>query len=163
MVPAPETRKAVGGYEERLEFGPIQERDERALATLGWYCEHPLNEGGMFRVDVRCVLEEGVDGGQSSIPGGHPVATILLEVLQEGADQVGIQILERELRGGLARPVVDEHQQHSKCVTVGGHRVWTGLALLPESLAEEGFETGRERTHGSSPSAVSSGAADRYQ
>src|SRR5207249_11853581 len=91
---------------------------------------------------------------------------------RKGADQHRVEILEGQLRRGLAGAALREAQQQPERVAIGGHRVRAGSKLGPHPLGEETLQGGRERAHAASPTVASrraatrvsnSGAADRYQ
>jgi hypothetical protein len=48
------------------------------------------------------VAEQGVDGSQPSVARAHGVATFLLQVVEEGADGGGVEVLEIDGLWGMA-------------------------------------------------------------
>lgn len=91
--------------------------------------------------------EQGADGGYAGVAGPHGVVPLVFQVVQEGADQGGVEVGEVEparWRAGLA---VDEVEEEPEAVPVGAHGVGAGSALAVEPLGEEGFEDGGERAH----------------
>lgn len=50
------------------------------------------DEPGVLGMAQRRVVEEGADGGQAGVPGAGAVVTLLLQVLQEGADDRGTSV-----------------------------------------------------------------------
>jgi hypothetical protein len=53
-------------------------------------------------VTVGGETEERVDSSQSGVPGGGGVAPLGLEVVQEAADELGVEVSEVQLGGVLA-------------------------------------------------------------
>lgn len=91
--------------------------------------------------------EQGVDGGQADVAGAHRAAPVLFEMVEERADQRGVEI--GEVESGRSHPcaLVGELDEEPEAVTVGGDRVATGLALTAEPFGEERFESGGDRAH----------------
>src|SRR5712691_2290672 len=96
-----------------------------------------------------------MDGSQASIPGPHAVGSVALEVLQERADQSCVEVRQVKFRGRLRGAPLSEPEKQPERVSIGGHRLRTGLALVGEAFGEEGLQRGRQRTHGSTPNTVS--------
>ena len=110
----------------------------------------------MLGMDAGDKPEEGVNGGQSDIPGRGPVAPCLLTVVQKGDDDVGRQGIEIQL--GHRPPGVcgGEPQQEGEAVSIAADGVGTGAADLGKVLGKEPPERARERRelgggHGRSP------------
>jgi hypothetical protein len=93
-------------------------------------------------------------------------------VVEERADERGVQVGEIQRGGSLAQPLVGEGQQKPKRVAVGADGVIAGLALPDESVGEERLQGGGEGGHHSTDpirpkrwatSCISSGVPVRYQ
>ena len=98
--------------------------------------------------------------------------TIAFKVLQEGTDELSVEVLQAKCRGCDAGPLLHEAEEETERVAVRGDGVLTCPTLSEEPLDEEGLERWRERAHGvtsvepSSRAAArpsNSGAAERYQ
>ena len=87
--------------------------------------------------------EEGVNRGQSDIPGRGSIALGLLTVVQKGDDDVGRQGIEIQL--GHRPPGVcgGEPQQQGEAVSIAADRVGAGAADLGQVLGEEPPECSR--------------------
>jgi hypothetical protein len=96
VVAPPDPDVAVGRLQQGGGLGSVQVRDDAAMGALVGYRQYPLDRGGMSRLAVGGVAEERPDCRQPGIAGPHAVAALVLEVLEEGADQLGIEILEPE-------------------------------------------------------------------
>ena len=119
--------------------------------------------------------EQRVDRGQAGVAGGAAVAPLLFKVMQELADERGVQVGEAELAGRLAGLGLGEGEQEPAGVAVGGDGVRAGLLLPGEPVGEEPLQDGGEVGHDASRSsrpagsslaaarARSSGTAWRYQ
>ena len=53
----------------------------------------------------RRVSEQGTDGSKPRIAGAHAVLSLLFQVVEEGADQRSIKIVDIQLAWGIAFPV----------------------------------------------------------
>ena len=120
--------------------------------------------------------EQGPDGGQTGIAGANIVAPLMLQMIEEVTDEVGVDILEGQILRRLAENPVGVVDEQPERVAVAGHGVGTDLTLLHEILGEEqGQKSGDvgDRIHDRSllccsssrraASAMSSGTAVRYQ
>jgi hypothetical protein len=68
----------------RLEYG--------ALAASGRDCQRLADHGGVLESPRGGIPERRVDRGQPGVAGGAAVAPLLWPVLQERADQRGVQV-----------------------------------------------------------------------
>ena len=85
MVAAADEGGAVGCGQEGLDFGPVEEGDQRAVEALVGDGEDALDEGGVLGVTEGGEVEEGVDGGEAGVAGAGRVAANSLQVGQEVA------------------------------------------------------------------------------
>src|SRR3954453_16642898 len=118
------------------------------------------------------VAEERADGGEARVAGAHAVAAFLLEVVQEAADERGVEVGQVELTGLFAGAVLRVAQHQPPGVTVGGDGIGAGMGLVDQPLGEERFQGRGEVAHEPAPMprsrrsaarASSSGTAERYQ
>jgi hypothetical protein len=86
------------------------------------------------------VAKEGTDGREPHVATPSTVATSLLDVVKEGADQRRVEILETQRRGGPSSVVVPQIQGAAKRYR-GSSRLCTGSrGLLDEPIEEERLE-----------------------
>ena len=78
---------------QRFDLVVGQERDGFVLETLPRYCQDALDQGTHAWFVESRIAEEGVYRRQAGITRAGTITALLLEVLQEGADQGCIQIL----------------------------------------------------------------------
>jgi hypothetical protein len=90
--------------EKRLDLRPTQECDRMANVALVRHREDALTLKGVCGFADRDVAEERSCGRQSHVSGARSVAALRLEVVEESADEGGVEPLESELRQWL--PVV---------------------------------------------------------
>jgi len=70
-----------------------------------------------------------VDRGEAGVAGGDADVAVSLEMVEEGADVPGIEVVEVERAGGHAGGVVQVAEQEPQAVPVGGDGVGAGSAL----------------------------------
>lgn len=98
----------------------------------------------MLGMTIGGKAEKGVDGGQAGVACADGVGAIAFEVIEEAADECGVEIGQVEVRRLLAGLSLGVGEQEAKGVPVGVDRVWAGVALLSEPGCEKGPE-GSER------------------
>jgi hypothetical protein len=134
--------------------------------------QHPLDGGGMFGMAQGGIAEQGPDRGQPGVAGAYAVLSFVLQMVEEGADQRRIEIVDVELSRRLTVSFRREDQKQPQRVAIGLNRVRADLALADEAVGEECLQGRGEPTHASparwrsslAPARPrSSGAADRYQ
>lgn len=172
MIASAEPAAAIRRSEERFDLVLVEVGDERALVALGWDLDHTRDRLGVLGVAQRGVAVERVDRCQASIPRAGSIASLILEVVEESADQRRVQVAEVKLAGLLAGLALREAQQQPQRVAVGGHGARAGVSLGDEPVYEKRLERRGERAHDQpssipssrcATSASSSGAACRYQ
>jgi hypothetical protein len=94
MVAPPGPGRAVGCAEQRIEFRFDQESDEPPVETLAWNGKHAFDYGGMLGMSKRCVPEQRTDGGKSSVASARTILPLLLKMVEEGADERRIKIVD---------------------------------------------------------------------
>ena len=125
VVAAAEPGAAVGRGEQRLDLFQLEVADGVSLVTLGRDREHSPERVKVFRMSQRGVLAEGVDRRQAVVAGAGAVASGLLEVVEERADQRRVEIVDVEPAGLLAGPLAREREQQPEGVSVGRDGVRT--------------------------------------
>src|SRR5438128_10242066 len=163
---------AVGTGKQRVDLRSSQEGDQRLVSPLGRNGQHPLDHRSVLGVEERSKAEQGMHGGEADVAGGHGIAPLGLEVVQEGADERGVQIVQVELSGRPPRLVTGEAEQQPEGVAVCSYGVRARLALADKPLSEECLQGWSERAHTGCLSDWSrrvaardsnSGVADKYQ
>ena len=108
VVAAAEPGGAVGRGEERLDLAEVEVGDGVALVALGRDRHHPRDRVGVLGMLERGEPVEGVDRPEPGVAGPGAVARGLLEVVEEGADQRRVEIVEVQLEWLLAGLLVRE-------------------------------------------------------
>jgi hypothetical protein len=97
-------------------------------------------------VSERRVGEHRAQGGEPGVAGAGAVAAVDLEVFEEREDRGSVEVLEVELEGLFADPLLQEAEQQPERVSVGDDRARAGVALLGETVDEERL-SGRPDRH----------------
>jgi hypothetical protein len=95
---------AVGRGEQRLDLLQVEVADQLAVVALGRDLDHACDRLGVFGMTQRSVAVERVDRGELLVAGAGAVAALGLEVIQECADQLSVEVGEVQVAGCL--PVV---------------------------------------------------------
>lgn len=136
VITAPVARGAIDRQQGGLDLVVLEVFDDARGAALEGDREDALTLLEMLGMDARDKPEEGVNGGQSDIPGRGPVAAGLLTVVQKGHDDVGRQGIEIQLGNrstGMCRP---EPQQEREAVSITADGVGTGATDLRKVLGK---------------------------
>jgi hypothetical protein len=86
--------------------------------------------------------EEGVDGGEAGVAAADAVPALAFEMVEEGADERGVQVGQIQLRGRFAELGLREAEQQPEGVPVGRDGVRAGAALVEQPAGEERLEGG---------------------
>jgi hypothetical protein len=111
MIPAAVPGGGVGGGQQRVEFGGVEEADDCGGGPFGLDGQDPGDQVGVFRCAQAGVAEQGVDRGQPVVAGGDGVPARRFQVVQELADGDGVQVGQVELGGEFPGPLVDVGDQ----------------------------------------------------
>ncbi len=128
----------------------VREADELAAAAFARHRQHALDDRTVARLLQRGVAEERVDGRQARIATARRVAAPLLKVIEEGANDAWIEVLQSERGRLLLEALPSEAEQQPKRVAVGSNRVGARLTLTDQTVSEEGFEQAGEVGRGAS-------------
>ena len=80
----------------------VEVADDGSIAAFGGDVEHSGDERGVLGVAQGGEAEEAADGGQAGVAGADAVVAFGLEVVEEVADQLGVEVGQVELVGLLA-------------------------------------------------------------
>lgn len=171
-VAPPGAGRSVGRGQQSIDLGLLKEADERIRCSLRRDCERPRDRLGVLGMAQLGEPKQRADRRQPRVSRRHRVSALALEVIEEGADQRGVEVGDLELRRRAAGPPLGELHQQPDRVAVGGDRLRARRTLVDQPLGEERLQGRGERAHerppigGSRRSAASpsnSGEADRYQ
>lgn len=76
--------------------------------------QDPLDLFGVGGLPVGGEAEHGPDGGHAGVAGPDGVASVVFEVVQEGADEAGVEVFEIEARRRLAGALLGTHGRHGR-------------------------------------------------
>ena len=111
------------------------------------------------RLPVFEEAEEGLDGRQPDIARHRRVFAVILEMLQEGADEAGVELLQRQRRRRDLQSLRSEHEEQLEAHGIGVARMPADAPLARERLVEERFDEGSNRRHDCLPSAKNASPA----
>ena len=176
VVASPDPTGPIRCPQESLALRAVEEVDLSSGVAFGRYGQDPLYQGCMLRLVQGDIGEQRPDCRQAGIAGTDVVAALVLEMIEKVADEVGVEILERQVLWRLAEDLVGMIDKKPEGIAIAGDGVGAHLALLHEVPGEEqGQQFGKigDRTHElclpcrssrrRAESAMSSGTAVRYQ
>jgi hypothetical protein len=104
------------------------------MASTRWICPAI---GGLLESGE---AEKGADRGEAQVARPDPDRSARLEIVEEGADERGVEIGQIEPRGRLAQSRLREGEQQPERIAVGGDGVRAGVAgqgsLVPPDRIE---------------------------
>src|SRR6266498_3463323 len=164
----------VRAVQNCLDFLVVKERHDAALESFARDSEDALAEERMRRIREGDVSEEGMERRESCVAAASGIAAVLLEMVEELAEEGGVEIGDREAGGGATETLGREAQKQTESVAIGCHRVWARAPLLEQAGGKEGLQKRGEilSAHGASlrdpvarsvASRSNSGTASMYQ
>ncbi len=138
----------VGDGEQRVGFGRGEVADDGPVAPPRRDGQDLTDHDGVLGGPRGGIPEQRMDSSQPRVAGRAAVAPLLFQVLQERADQRGVQVSEAEPAGSLPGLLVGEGEQELARVAVGRDRVRAGLLLPGQPVGEEPLQDGGEVGHG---------------
>jgi hypothetical protein len=84
---------AVRGGQQRLGFPGSQVGHDGLVEAGGRDGQDPLDQGGVLGVAQGGVAEQRVDRGQPRVAGARAVMPVVAQVLQEGSDEPGVEVV----------------------------------------------------------------------
>ena len=137
----------VGGCDECFGFGAGEERHERPLRAFRGDRQDLADRGDRVGGPVAGVGEERPQRRPAGVAGRGGVPAFGFQVLEEPADQVGVQVGQGQRRWGDAGGSLGVEQQQPERVGVGGLGVDAGVQVPVELVGEEPLQQRREVTH----------------
>ena len=117
MVASAGPGAAVGRGEQRVDLGFGEVGDQRPVEALGRDRQDARDRGGVLGVAQRGVAEQRVDRGQAGVAGADAVAALVLEVVEERADQRRVEVVEVERRWAACRCAAAAKASSSRSVS----------------------------------------------
>jgi len=81
--------------------------------------------------------EERVNGTEPAVAAAGAVPAIILQMLEKGSYQLGIQILDFQITGLTTVMLGSKSKKESEGVSIAGDCVWAGAQLSQQSVGEE--------------------------
>ena len=104
-VTPPGPVRPIGRGEKGVDFRLGQEGHEPSFEALRRNGENAFDDGGILGMPKCRVSEQGTDRGKPRIAGAHAVLSLLFQMIEKGADQGRIEIVDLQLAWLLAFPV----------------------------------------------------------
>jgi hypothetical protein len=141
----------IRGIEQSLDLCPVEVVDQRLVGLLG---RDRSDAKGLIQAGRNTILdvaEEGPDRGEPAIAGPHTAAATVLDMVEEGHDHVGAEILDLEIGRPTLQPIGSELDQEDEAVGIGLHRVRTDSTFARQMFTQVDREMRSERRHAASP------------
>jgi len=135
----------IGDREDHVQFLPGQKRHDSSGRPLPRDAHDPLGHAHQGWVAEGHMVEEGSDRRQPRIACPDAVSTAGLEVIQEGEDQVAVEVVDRQTTGRATEAGRGEDKQEPERMPIGHDGLRTGASLGHEAFAKEGLEQACER------------------
>src|SRR6201984_974859 len=104
-------RGRIRGVETRLQLLPQKIGDQTPIRFLERDRQDAADTFQGCRLPVFEEAEEGLDGGQTDIACHRRVFALILEILQEGADEAGVELLQCQRRWRDLQSICSEHEE----------------------------------------------------
>jgi len=140
MVAPSEPCVPVWSSEQRVDFRPREEANQRARKTLAGYGEHALDLRRVSRELERDIAKERVDRCEAQIAAANTQTASLLEMIEKRYDQRGVDLLEGERGRRLMPMLLRKVEKQAEGVAVGTNRVGADPALLHQTLSKEALQ-----------------------
>ena len=122
MVAPTQPGAAVGRGEQRLDLVEVEVGEARSLVAFEGDRDHPADRVKVLGVAQGGVLVERVDRRQPGVAGAGAVAAVCLEVVEERADQLRVEVVDVQLARLLAGLLGGEREQQPEGGEVGRRR-----------------------------------------
>lgn len=140
VVPAAVPGRAIRRREQGVGLRTGQVGNDRSVVAALRDREDLADGVGSVRDERQRIAVEGVDRGQACVAGRRAVVAFVVEVVEEGADGGGVELVEGKPGGTLVRLPRGEQEQQFEGVTVCRDGLRAGLQLPAQSFGEEALQ-----------------------
>ncbi|MCP3379946.1 hypothetical protein NLM31_05725 [Bradyrhizobium sp. CCGUVB4N] len=137
MVTTSGPRRAVRRRQQGRDLFSVEERHRTPHIALIRHGEDALAMQQPGRIAHGEVPEERSDRGQSGVAATRAVAACSLGVNEDVGDEIGINLLDRQLDRRLTVPGACLSQQKAEGVAIAGHGMAARFHLHAQSVGEE--------------------------
>ena len=102
MVATSQPSRSIRRRQQSFDLRPGQKTHQCTWLPLVGNRQHALDDSAVRRRFQRGVAEKGPDGRQTQVAASGAIVPTVFQVFQKRADEGGIQIVQTQLRGGLA-------------------------------------------------------------
>jgi hypothetical protein len=134
--------RIVCTYTTRLT---ANDNDNDKSKRLAWDREDALDCGGVLGMLERGVVKRRADRRGSGVTGADGVRALVLEVVEERADQRRVGIVDFQAAGLFGGALGANAGSITERVAVGSDRVRAGVALADQAVCEEHLSVGASR------------------
>ena len=99
--------------QQGFDFSLVEEGNQSSLESLLGNGKHSLDSGGVFGVTKRRVAEQGSNRSKPGVASARTVSPLAFEMVEKGADQRGVKVINVQLRRFNAQSIRREAQQQS--------------------------------------------------
>jgi hypothetical protein len=135
-IPGIEVRRG----EQSGHFDRREKVDWSPQIAFAWHSEHALRQGAVLWCVQGHVAEKGMDRGEADVATAGAIVAVLFEMIEEYAEERGVQIGQRKRRGRLAQMSLRILQQQTKGIAVAREGMGTHLSLSHEPVHEESLK-----------------------
>ena len=146
------TRGGIGRVEHSLQLILQQIGNEPLIRPLERDRQYAADLLERRRLSVFEEAEERLDGRKPHVARDGRVSAYIFEMLEEGANEAGVELLQRQCRRPDLQSFGGEREEQLEARGVRVLRVPAGAPLAGERLAEERFDKGSDRRHDRLPS-----------
>jgi hypothetical protein len=104
-------RAWIGYGQKGLDLGPGQKLNLLAVIPLRRYGQNALRQGAVAWLVEGHIMEKRMKSRQSNISAAGGIATFFLQVIEERAEERGIQILDLQDRGRLFQTFLGKREE----------------------------------------------------
>jgi hypothetical protein len=95
-ISAARPRVVISNGEDRFDLLLHQKSNQSPVVPFPGHGQNPLNQSDLGWLLEGHEAEEGMDGRQANISASRTISALLLQMVQEGQDQLGIQVLDSQ-------------------------------------------------------------------
>src|ERR1700730_16613832 len=144
--PVPLTAPSAGvwGIENALDLFPREKFGQRAGESFHGHSQGMLNAVELGEIVMSRVLQERAQCCQACVAAAHGVFAFGFQIIQEGQDELRVQIGEQEMLGISSKGLLGKSKQQAERVPVSNNGPWAYGSVLLQMLCEEALEKNGE-------------------
>jgi hypothetical protein len=136
-IPLPDPGVGVGGVEDSLDFFAREKLRQRTVESFHGHGQSMLNAVKCGEVVMSCVLQKGAQRCQTCVATAHRVLSLGFQMVQEGQDEVRVEIGEQEMLGLSSQRLFGKSKQQAKRVSISGNSSRAHRSMLLQMFYKE--------------------------